>query len=1217
MSEGRSPSGASSPCAGSAGTGMGSPILERECREDSLSLASSNELAEKLESLMDPVALSDPYLGVYESSPNRKEPAGAGSDPSPLQPSPSNLAWAEFSEPGALGCSLVEGAVTGATPQGMDEYFNMVKHNASTDASCRRQGLFPLPVSFKKPTEGSPSPVSAWTDLICLALNKLAGWKGPLPSQRKGQQSVKAVQGIQMRVERFLQLFKEETVNPMKLWEDLKKKKLSYDGEEYTEPVPLTLNQIETSLPPAGHGGSVDLVPLLVGRTRHLLQHPAANLLEKDMKEPGSNVGKVHINPGEELGVWNLLKERGVTDWLPLSEVYRDTQGPFLSGLFGVEKPNKFATNGAPLLRVIMNLKPINRALRIIKGDIKELPMATNWTQMCLLETETVHVSQADMSSAFYLFRLPSCWRPYLCFNTKVDGSRIGLRPGVQYVPTCVVLPMGWSSSVGLMQMASRELIRRGSQFTATELHRQMIAPPWFVNLLQRAGKRQFWQVYLDNYMAGEVGPKSSAGEGSVALHQEAVGIWTREGVLCAEDKHVLASQEAVELGVALNGKEGLVGGGPQRFHQLLAVTLLLLGERNPKVKWVQIVLGRWIFILQYRRPAMATLSRCWNYMRKGQDRRRWWPVVREEMSTLLCLTPLLQFDLRMEFSDVVTCSDASHHGGAVAAALGLSRAGRLLCQRAESVAMEPHAADLLVVSVFNGIGGAFRGYDIAGVRPQGLVAIEWDKAAQRITRKAWPQVIEVKDVEEVDKAMVEEWFNAFPRVQQVDVIGGFPCVHLSAVRAGRMNLSGEGSKLFWNLVQLIKWVEEVFSPTAAVEFEVENVLSMDAEAREEISQQLGVEPLALCPSDVLPYNRPRLAWVSSAVEAGEGVTLERQSGYTRVHMAAEPVPDAAWVDPGWRRCCPEEKLPTFMKAISRQRPPPKPAGISRCEPEALQRWASDAYRFPPYQYQRKFLLINDDRDLRYPSAAERERLLGFGEGHTIFALAAGKAKEDPTGYNDKRLSVLGDSFSMLSFGWVISQLCKRWVKPLTPQEVLDRMGLAPGASLDRNYVAVIKQELGYGGQDLGEVSVAALTAQLSRQVNHTGSDVSISLGIPFTGKTQNHVSLRADWWEWRILFITKWKHVSHINDLEMRMILQSIKWRARKDSGFNSRWLHLADSMVSNFILSKGRTSSKLLQPLTREIAAYLLALNSHQLQGHVDSIENPTDAASRSTPN
>ena len=83
-----------------------------------------------------------------------------------------------------------------------------------------------------------------------------------------------------------------------------------------------------------------------------------------------------------------------------------------------------------------------------------------------------------------------------------------------------------------------------------------------------------------------------------------------------------------------------------------------------------------------------------------------------------------------------------------------------------------------------------------------------------------------------------------------------------------------------------------------------------------------------------------------------------------------------------------------------------------------------------------------------------------------------------------------------------------------------------------------------------------------------------------------------------------------------MKMILQAIRWRARFASSCNVRWLHLSDSMVCNFILSKGRTSSKLLQPLTREIAAHLLALNANQLQGHVDSSENPTDAASRKAP-
>jgi hypothetical protein len=80
-----------------------------------------------------------------------------------------------------------------------------------------------------------------------------------------------------------------------------------------------------------------------------------------------------------------------------------------------------------------------------------------------------------------------------------------------------------------------------------------------------------------------------------------------------------------------------------------------------------------------------------------------------------------------------------------------------------------------------------------------------------------------------------------------------------------------------------------------------------------------------------------------------------------------------------------------------------------------------------------------------------------------------------------------------------------------------------------------------------------------------------------------------------------------------MKMVLQAIKWRARHANAIGSRWLHLADSMVCNFVLSKGRTSSLLLQPLTREISAHLLALNAVQLQGHVDSIENPTDAASR----
>ena len=159
------------------------------------------------------------------------------------------------------------------------------------------------------------------------------------------------------------------------------------------------------------------------------------SFIDESLKEPGPNTAKVH----------------------------KDKKGPYLSGLFGVEKPNRFTKEGQPLLRVIMNLKPINRALKIIKGDIGELPPATSWTQL-------PKQSMFLRPTAFFLLRLPEAWRPFLCFNSRLDGSEIGRETDAVFVPTCIVMPMGWNSSVGLMQMASGELIQPHSRLGATEL---------------------------------------------------------------------------------------------------------------------------------------------------------------------------------------------------------------------------------------------------------------------------------------------------------------------------------------------------------------------------------------------------------------------------------------------------------------------------------------------------------------------------------------------------------------------------------------------------------------------------------------------------------------------------------------------------------------------------------------------------------------------------
>ena len=69
-------------------------------------------------------------------------------------------------------------------------------------------------------------------------------------------------------------------------------------------------------------------------------------------------------------------------------------------------------------------------------------------------------------------------------------------------------------------------------------------------------------------------------------------------GVLSAEDKQVLSSQETCELGIRFDGKQGLLGCFSKRLLKMMWVTIHLLGQHGGTKKEIQIVLGRWILIL-------------------------------------------------------------------------------------------------------------------------------------------------------------------------------------------------------------------------------------------------------------------------------------------------------------------------------------------------------------------------------------------------------------------------------------------------------------------------------------------------------------------------------------------------------------------------------------------------------------------------------------------
>ena len=1120
-----------------------------------------------------------------------------------------------------FGALLAWGMSKGFVLHGMKILANYAKPCATHVASSSLKGLFPLPVDLSffsdsdLPPAVFPRPlcVKAWVELLAWALNHLYGLEPPFPSERRGAGVKKSLEVLHGRVERFLKTGGVSDKLASEIWSELKTKSINYVGEEVAVAQTLTVDQVLSSMPPLGHGGSVELAPLLEGRSRYLLLHPEEVMLPSEDVPPGKCTAKVHIKSGEEVMFFKLLKSRGIITFVSEDAVHCGPKGRYLSGLFGVPKPGKLSPSGLPVLRLIMNLIPINRAMDIVLGDISELPTASVWQQLVLSEGDSLTVSQADMASAFYLFRLPPGWEKYLCFNYRRRAEDVG-EPGQGWVyPSCTVLPMGWSSSVGLMQMASRELLRRAHLPPGQELRKRSLVPTWFLDLARQVPKGgSWWQVYLDNFMAAEVARADQpAQQNDVNMHSAAVASWDQHGVLCSHDKHVYGSHEAIELGVQLQGNEGLIGASGNRIMGAILGTVALLGERMTRAKHVQIILGRWVFILQFRRPAMAVLSRAWDYITDPSRRWATWDRLCRELSLLICLAPLLQADVRTPFSDIATCSDASEWGGAVATSSTLSPLGKDLTNHLLDET-SPRAVPILVVSCFNGVGGTFRCYDIQGVMVEGLVSIEIDPAARRTVRRAWPHALEVSDINQVDLKMVKQWANAFPRVQQVHVWGGFPCVHLSSARFNRQNLAGEGSNLFFKLVEVIEMIESVFSTWAVVEFVVENVFSMDISARNEISRRLGIKPLKVDPADCSPISRPRLAWVSKEVLASSGVILVDHDDFAEVQMSGEFPPLSSWVRPGWQPTTEGVTYPTCMKSIPRDRPPPRPAGLNRCDDASVRRWESDSFRFPPYQYKYQFLFVSDCGELRYMGVDERELVLGLGPEATKFCFSASLQKSQPTDYWDKRYSLLGDGFSILSFAWIAGQLLRGYQQPLSPQEILDRFGLVPGHSAASCLKIPLNRVGSFGGSGQNRC-VSELVGLISRQVAQNGSDVSIALGAPFISKGASHPSLRAGWWAWKILYSTHWHFSSHINTLEMRMILQSALWRTRFPHQFSTRWLHLADSMVCNYILSKGRTSSRMLQPLVRQLSAVLLAANAIPLYGHVDSIENPTDEASR----
>ncbi|CAK9104456.1 unnamed protein product [Durusdinium trenchii] len=594
--------------------------------------------------------------------------------------------------------------------------------------------------------------VACWASLGVLFCNQLAnegfvfGQGKPTAPQRD------LLRAVEMSVQRLMDDDTTVAWTVADIVDDFEHRTVTYSGEEICKAEPLTLARVLPGLPPEGHGGSVDTLKWVSGRTRSLLLRPDLCLVTDVGQELPKLQGKVHIGEGEQKSI----------------------------------------------------------AVELVRRE--ELGL-------------------------------------------EVDGHRSSL----VYL-ACRVLPMGWCSAVGVMQDLAETILLKGGFDPCAQISKSHPLPPWVLESSELGNKqgRPWWHVYLDNFAAGAKVRDEEPSE-LIALQKAAESLWVDAGVVVSEDKSVVAASSGVELGAFLGGKGQWIGASPERLIKVLKSVIWLCGQPKLSKKKVQIVMRRLCFILQFRRPGMAHFSHVWEWVsgkgfgRLAQDK------VRKEMLTGICGSPLFHTWLGSKIDPMVTCSDASMKGGAVAFSDSLTQEGKGFVWARERQAQE---VPVVIVSLFNGIGGAQRCYDVAGVRVAGVLACDIHKPANRVTARRWPHTRFWEDVRTLTGEGLREEMEHFGDFGELHLWAGFPCVDVSSVRAHRQNLQGASSSLIHEAIRVFDELAVLF-PDTPTEFFVENVASMDVEVRDQLSSL----PLA-CPL------QRGLAFPGTWTHAGEEVRV-------------------------------------------------------------------------------------------------------------------------------------------------------------------------------------------------------------------------------------------------------------------------------------------------------------------------------------------------------
>ena len=925
--------------------------------------------------------------------------------------------------------------------------------------------------------------------------------------------------------------------------------KFDYMGEPVVPMEDIQAELVIAAWPKVGEAAIQEAVECVPEPMKKMLLSPEKCLKPVYEWPSKPHSSKVRASDEEWTKIVRAGHERGLMVPVEPTEVFCDSQGvPVLNGCGAVPKWKKIEGQEMKLQRFISNLIPANEFQDRIEGDDVLLPYLGQLTLLEQGSSEIWLVDSEDFTSCFNLFRLPPCWHKYMAFGKLVDAEVFGGKKGHQVYAAMNVLPMGWISSVAVIQTIVRSLVFTEAEVPETSEIAKTKAIPADGDLTV---------IYLDSF--DQLRRLDASCEETLQgkpskRHQRFLQVCKDRGLPLNEAKRLVASTKGSLQGGELDGKKGLFGLAKAKMADVIGLGSSLLAMDE----WSEFALRRFVgkatFGMCFRRPLFSVLQALFDEIQDTvakQKSKRPHEKGIDEVILVSFLTPLMVSNLKAKIDPEVSVTDASPSGGGAAVATAFAREPCTFTPEANECDACRRSLETEAL--------VFPCPALCGARFCSLGCIADHRKSERgCLRKSWL----VPKFGERFAGKRAPLSHAVAQNGTVEVQPPFD------LHFGDDFFSLEGRTKLQALMDDPLLAAEHWAPECKLFSRARGKPLYRRDGTrvpgpQPVRDQRHIMGFPNLSPNMKAKVRQANNMVLKAFKRAKQPRPERTSYFSMEH------PYRSWA---WEFSLAKEleAIPEFTHSV----------GSSCCFGGDREKWFSFFSDMPNLQ---EFLqkdcpghanlldytpVERPDGTFHFPTEEEAEYPWELCKAYAT----ALHEQLTADGLFDECVLEAREAFYLGE----LQQSTARLAEPLV---------CAPMSAL----LARVEQNMVEGDE-------AEHLHGLLRRATYRGTDVrffsELRDGDSVTLHEQPYLAMR---WQWKTVLAYPWKAEGHINELELLAVAVFLKRRGRNVDSWHRRFFHILDSMVSRGVLAKGRSSSRRLNGVARRCSAHLLAMDNY----------------------